>query len=215
MYAAPQGATYNPGSRRFPLLEVPLMNPKPQTTNLSNLASNELETPNAQVMALEKRAGALGRWQASWELRNQAKDALVQIHQDNIDALRDVQQTAIALAKASIKSGMVAEAMPALGTLTNQLNMATGSVDQALTTSANVETVTHLNNRKQNLDLIESLKQQGKITAEEAQLLANQIHADCFNDMARTSDRKDKAKDTVAAVHSFGVTHIERAKDQL
>lgn len=191
------------------------MNPKTPPTIKPSINAAELETPNAQVMALEKKAGALGRWQAGWELRGQAKDALVQIHQDRIDALADVQRTAIALAKASIKSGMVAEAMPALGTLTNQLNMATGAVDQALTTSANVETVMHLNNRKQNLDLIDSLKQQGKITTEEAQLLADQIHADCYNDMARTSDRKDKAKDTVAAVHAFGVTHIERAKDLL
>ena len=191
------------------------MNTPPRTPPNPKATTTEFETPNAQVMALEKKAGALGRMQANWELRGQAKGALVQIHQDRIDALREVQQTAIALAKASIKASMVAEAMPALGTLTNQLNMATGSVDQALTTSANVETVTHLNNRKQNLDLIESLKQQGSITGEEAQMLANQIDADCYKDMARTSDRKDMAKDTVAAVHAFGVTHIERAKDLL
>lgn len=174
-----------------------------------------IEASNPQLATIEKNAGVLGRVSANWNTRGAASDALTEIRKTQINALKDVQKTGIALATATIKAAMVAEAMPALGTLTTRLNMATGSVDQALTNSAAVETYTHFTNRQQNLDMVASLLAAGKMTAEEAELINEQVRADSYTDINRTRARQEMAKETVAAIHSFGVAHIQNAKDGL
>lgn len=188
-----------------------------KTTNPTGIKVTmaDLEKPNAQLTSLEQQAGAIGRFQAKWALRDTAKGALVGAQEDRIHAMRDIQKTAITLTTATIKATMVADAMPALGTLTTKLNMATGSVDQALTNGSTVETYTHMSNRKQNHEMIDSLLAEGKVDHEEAETLKAKATAESYADINRTNERLAMAKDTVAAIHEFGVLHIQRAKDSL
>ena len=183
--------------------------------NALKVKTVELGQTNSQTAQLEKQAGMLGRFSASRAVQKSAASALQELRQHEINAAKDIRKTAINLATSTVKAAMVAEAMPALGTLTTQLNMATGNVDQALTNGAAVETYTHFTNRQQNLDLIASLRTEGKITEEEAQVLKDQIQSDSYTDIHRTRDRTAAAKETVAAIHSYGVASIQHAKDAL
>jgi hypothetical protein len=175
----------------------------------------ELARLNGEAKQLEEQAGMFGRLLAGKSTQRSAGAALAEIRQHEISALKEVRLTAIALTKSTVKAAMVAETMPALGTLTTQLSLATGNVDQALTNGAAVETYTHFVNRQQNLDLITELRANGKISDEEANLLTQQIQADSYVDIERTRERTSAAKETVAAIHSYGVDTIKHAKDAL
>jgi len=190
------------------------MNTKQKPVSLM-ASTAELNKASTEVAELERQAGMVGRLSAGWSTQRVAADALKDTRRSKINALRDIRATAIALTTSTVKAAMVAEAMPALGALTTQLNMATGSVDQALTNGAVAETYTHFTNRQQNLDLINALHGEGKITEEEAQLLREQIQSDSYTDIHRTRERTEMAKANVAAIHSHGVAAIQHAKDTL
>jgi hypothetical protein len=108
---------------------------------------------------------------------------------------------------------MVANTMPQIGALTTRLNANTAAVNQALTNGGLGETATHMNNRSENIKLFSELKREGKIDDEEEQVLISFAKADACQDIQRTRQRTEEARNAVDALHASALAGIAQSQD--
>lgn len=186
-------------------MENPL---KTNPADMSIASSNDLTS-------LRDKAGWFGGIGADYKTGKAAANALVMVQAEMVRAEANIALTSLKLAEAAIRTSMVANAMPKIGALTTRVNAATTAVDQALTNGATAEAYTHLSNRAANIRLALELRDTGKATQEEAEVVISFAQADAAKDIERTRQRMAEAKDAVSGLHEFALKGIAAAKDRL
>ncbi len=172
-------------------------------------------TSSEELAGLREKAGWLGNLRADLKTGKAASLALVTVQGELVKAETNIALTTMKLAEAQIRTSMVATAMPAIGALTTRVNANTASVEQALTNGSMAEAYTHLSNRASNIRMVHDLRDAGKITQEEADVVISFAQADATSDLARTRERMAQAKEAVAGLHEFALKGIAAAKDRL
>jgi hypothetical protein len=129
-----------------------------------------------------------------------------------VRVIGEIARTALALAEVKIKSAMVASAMPEIGALAVTLNSRTTAVDQALTNGAAAEVVTHIENRAENLALSRELREQNKISEDEAATIDAFANSDAVTDIERSRLREEQAKQVVQHLHGLALGSISKVK---
>lgn len=170
---------------------------------------------SGDLTSLREKAGWLGGLKADHKTGKAAAAALTMVQGEMVKAEGNIALTGMKLAEAAIRTSMVANAMPAIGALTTRVNAATTAVDQALTNGAMAEAYTHLSNRAANIRLANELRDTGKATPDEAEIVISFATADAAKDIERSRQRMGEAKDAVAGLHEFALKGIAAAKDRL
>jgi len=165
--------------------------------------------------ALREKLGVLSRVKVRLATSRAAADAVKHIEQQRVSAYVNIAITSIKLAEVAIRASLVGNAMPAIGALATRVNEATTAVDQSITNSAAAQVYSHMENRQQNLKLVEELLQEGKVSVDEGEVLKNFALADACEDIEGSRRRKAEAKAAVACLHSFALRGIAEAKDKI
>ncbi len=179
-----------------------------QAVDMSIADSGDLST-------LRQKTGFLKRMDVAWATSHAAGEGLKTVQVEQVKAETNIALTGLKLAEAAIRTSMVANAMPAIGALTTRVNAATTSVDQSLTNGVMAEACTHLSNRAANIGLANELRNAGKITQEEAEVVISFAQADAALDIQRSRQRMADAKGAVAGLHEFALKGIAEAKNRL
>jgi len=188
----------------------------PNDTKITKPGLGALTTlDDASLAKLREKTGLVQRLGVARATSKVAGEALKGLEAAKVGAEANIALTALKLSETAIRSSMVASAMPAIGALTTNVNAATTAVDQALTNSSMAEVFTHMNNRATNLALKNTLLAAGKITEEEAEVLAHFAQMDAVEDIQASRRRMQEAKEAVAALHEFALEGIAAAKDLL
>ncbi|MCK1471182.1 MULTISPECIES: hypothetical protein [unclassified Bradyrhizobium] len=170
---------------------------------------------STSLRPIEQQAGLIDRWRAGREAGRQAGRSLADLRTEQVLAQARVGFTALKLAEAQIKSALVSSSLVAIGALTLDLGRKTAAIDARLTTSGQGEVVAHMQNRAASASDIKGLEQNGRISADEANALMSFAQADAINDINRTRDRMQKAKDVIGTLHGLALDGITRAKDSI
>jgi len=182
-------------------------------TNMdTQINDKSLTIPTGGLKSLRERSGPLKQLLVRRATSKAAGNALTRLELMKIEGEEDIARTGISLAVATIKTAMIANAMPAIGALTTRLNAATTAVDQALTNGGLGEISTHMNNRDANTKLFQELKAEGKIVVEEEAILAGFAEEDAAKDIERTRVRTAEAKEAVEMLHSFALSGVVSSK---
>jgi len=165
------------------------------------------------IANLRDKTGPLKRLDVMFAGSKNAGNALIKIENEKIKSETNIALTSLKLGEATIRSALVANAMPQIGAITTQVNGRTAAVDQALTNGCAAENFTHVSNRDSNIKTMKSLQAEGKITAEEADVIVSFAMQDAAEDIRASRMRMQSAKEAVAVLHSFALNGIAKAKD--
>ena len=167
------------------------------------------------LSSLRENLGLLKRLDVKMATSRAAGDHLKIFEREQVKSKTNIALTALKLAEVAIRASMVGNGMAQMGTLTTRLNAATTAVDQALSNASAAETFTHLSNRDANINLMQELQQNGKITKEEAQVVISFAQADAAEDIQNSRKRMMEAKEAVQSLHEFALKGIAEAKNHL
>jgi hypothetical protein len=170
---------------------------------------------STNLIAIEKHTRLLDRWRADRAASRQAGYSLADLKTQRILAEQRIANTALKIAEVQIKSALVAGSMARIGALAADLNQKTAAVEERLTTGNHAELVAHCENRAASVASFKSLEQQGRISPEEATALTSFAQGDLVDDINRSRDRTNKAKEALGALHGFALDGIARAKDSV
>ncbi|MCK1471213.1 MULTISPECIES: hypothetical protein [unclassified Bradyrhizobium] len=170
---------------------------------------------SASLRPIEEQAGLLDRWRAGREAGRQAGRSLAGLRTEQVLADARVGFTALKLAEAQVKSALVSSSLVAIGALTLDLGRKTAAIDARLTTSGHGEAISHMQSRAASVSDIKVLEQNGRVSADEAIALRSFAEADAIDDINRSRDRMQKAKDVIGTLHGLALEGINRAKDSV
>lgn len=172
--------------------------------------TGEAET---SINDLKEKTGPLKKIDVMLARSKNAGNAIITIEREKIKSETNIALTSLKLGEATIRSALVANAMPQIGAITTQVNMRTTAVDQQLTNGCAAQTYTHVSNRDANVKTVKSLQSDGKINAEEAEAIISFLMNDAAEDIRASRKRMLQAKEAVSALHEFALTGIAKAKD--
>ena len=139
----------------------------------------------------------------------------MRIRAAKVEGEEQIALTAINLTVATIKTSMVANAMPQMGSLVTQLNSSTAAVNQGLTNGGLAEEATHMDNRHANRQLFMELKNEGKITSEEQEILNSFAEEDAAGDIIRSRARTEEARKAISTLYSGALNWITSSQEDL
>jgi hypothetical protein len=188
---------------------------KTATQDLKEMSTQVTADFTGKEKSLEKQTGFLNKLQVQRAASKAAGEALKRIRLAKVEGEEQIALTAINLTVATIKTAMVANAMPQIGSLATQLNSSTAAVNQALTNGGLAEAATHMDNRDANKKLFMDLKSEGKITIEEQEILNSFAEEDAAGDIIRSRTRAEEARKAVDSLHANALKWITSSQEVL
>ncbi|HAE43432.1 MAG TPA: hypothetical protein DCG34_11050 [Clostridiales bacterium] len=188
---------------------------KTSTQNIQAMGTSVAADYTGKEKSLAEQTGYFKKIQVKMEGSKAAGEALKRITLAKVEGEAEIALTAINITVATIKTAMVANAMPQIGSLATRLNSSTAAVNQALTNGGLAEVATHMNNREANKKLFIDLNKEGKISLEEQEILSSFAEADAASDIVRSRARTEEARNTVDALHGCALSGITSSQEIL
>jgi hypothetical protein len=170
---------------------------------------------STNLVAIEKHTNIFDRWRADRAASRQAGYSLAELKTAGIQAEHRIANTALKIAEVKIRCALVSGSLLQIGALTVDLNQKTAAVEERLTTGSHAEVIAHLENRAASVCSFKALEGEGRISSEEATVLASFAQVDAVDDINRSRERTRKAKEALGALHGFALDGIARAKDSV